>query len=59
VLDVSEFDYRTGEGVRLEGLGVTPNDITTLRRDDLYAGRDRTLEMAKAYLKERIRKSDR
>jgi carboxyl-terminal processing protease len=59
VLDVSEFDYRTGEGVRLEGLGVTPNDITTLKRDDLYAGRDRTLEMAKAYLKERIRKSER
>jgi len=55
VLDVSEFDYRTSDGVRLEGLGIIPNEITTLKRDDLYEGRDRTLELAKAYLKERVR----
>ncbi|HEY6806318.1 MAG TPA: S41 family peptidase [Pyrinomonadaceae bacterium] len=54
ILDVSEFDYRTSEGVRLEGRGITPDQITSLRRDDLYAGRDRTLEIAKAYLKEKI-----
>lgn len=55
VLDVSEFDYRTSDGVRLEGHGITPNETTALTRDDLYAGRDRTLEVAKTYLKERVR----
>jgi carboxyl-terminal processing protease len=54
VLDVSEFDYRTSEGVRLEARGITPDQITSIRRIDLYAGRDRTMETAKAYLKERI-----
>lgn len=53
VLDVSEFDYRTADGVRLEGRGITPNEVTTLKRQDLYAGRDRTLELAKSFLKQR------
>ena len=48
VLDVSEFDYRTADGVRLEGRGIMPNKITTLKRQDLYAGRDRTMEVAKS-----------
>ena len=52
VLDVSEFDYRTSEGVRLEGNGVTPNEITTIKRRDLYAGRDGTLELGKLLLKQ-------
>lgn len=52
VLDVSEFDYRTPEGIRLEGRGINPNYTTTLNRKDLYAGRDRTLEVAKTLLKE-------
>ena len=51
VLDVSEFDYRTADGVRLEGRGITPNEVTTLRRQDLYAGRDRTMEIAKSLLR--------
>ena len=50
VLDVSEFDYRTAEGVRLEGLGVTPNEPTTVRRADFYAKRDIALERAKRYV---------
>ena len=49
VLDVSEFDYKTAEGIRLEGVGITPNDTTTLTRADLYAKRDSTLERAKKY----------
>ena len=53
VLDVSEFDYRTAEGVRLEKRGVTPNAATKLTRRDLYEGRDRTLEVAKQLLKQR------
>lgn len=51
VLDVSEFDYRTAAGVRLEGRGIIPNDVIALRRQDLYAGRDRPLELARALLK--------
>ncbi|HJX92757.1 MAG TPA: S41 family peptidase [Pyrinomonadaceae bacterium] len=51
VLDVSEFDYRTTAGVRLEGRGIIPDTRTSLKRQDLYAGRDRTLEIAKSYLK--------
>jgi carboxyl-terminal processing protease len=52
VLDVSEFDYRTAAGVRLEGRGIIPDIRTSLKRQDLYAGRDRTLEIAKAHLKQ-------
>ena len=48
VLDVSEFDYRTADGIRLEGRGITPNEVTTLKRQDLYAGRDPTMEVAKS-----------
>lgn len=51
VLDVSEFDYHTADGIRLEGRGVRPNEVTTLKRRDLYEGRDRTLEAAKSLLK--------
>jgi carboxyl-terminal processing protease len=51
VLDVSEFDYKTANGIRLEGRGVTPDKVTALTRQDLYAGRDRTLELAKSALK--------
>lgn len=50
VLDVSEFDYKTAEGIRLEGVGITPNETTTTTRADLYAKRDSTLERAKRYL---------
>ena len=28
VLDVSEFDYRTASGVRLQDVGITPDEIT-------------------------------
>jgi len=49
VLDVSEFDYRTAAGVRLEGLGIKPDEISPLRRADLYSRRDAALELAKKY----------
>ena len=51
VLDVSEFDYRTAEGVRLEGVGVTPDQPITITRGDLYAKRDVALERAKKQLR--------
>ena len=50
LLDVSEFDYRTAAGVRLQGLGVTPDQLTPLTRSDLYSRRDAALEAAKSFL---------
>ncbi|MCA1627245.1 MAG: PDZ domain-containing protein [Acidobacteria bacterium] len=53
LLDVSEFDYRTANGVRLQDRGITPDQITSLRRSDLYARRDPALEAAKRFLEPR------
>jgi carboxyl-terminal processing protease len=50
VLDVSEFDYRTATGVRLQDLGVTPDQLTPLTRTDVYSHRDPGLEAAKRFL---------
>lgn len=52
ILDVSEFDYRTAAGIRLEGAGVKPDQRSTLTRSDIYSRRDRTLELAKTLLSE-------
>lgn len=49
-LDVSEMDYRTARGLRLEGVGLAPDDVVPLRRADLLARRDRSLERALVYL---------
>ncbi len=46
VLDVSEFDYRTASGVRLERLGIQPDFIILPKRADLYAKRDRAFDAA-------------
>jgi carboxyl-terminal processing protease len=45
-LDISEMDYRTASGTRLEGAGLTPDETITLNRQDLQARRDRGLERA-------------
>ena len=50
LLDVSEFDYRTAEGVRLEGLGIKPDQVVPLTRNDIYSRRDTVLEVAKRVL---------
>ena len=50
-LDVSELDYRTNDGQRLEGSGIIPDETVTLSRSDLYAGHDRALEIALARIK--------
>ena len=39
-LDVSEMDYRTASGARLEGAGVAPDEMIPLDIKDLRAGRD-------------------
>ena len=46
VLDVSEFDYRTAGGSRLEGVGVKPDQVISSRRTDIYSHRDTALESA-------------
>jgi carboxyl-terminal processing protease len=51
VLDVSEFDYKTAGGVRLEGAGIKPDTLSTLTRADIYSRHDRALERAIDLLK--------
>ncbi len=45
-LDVSEMDYRTPNGARLEGAGVVPDEEIRLARQDLRTRRDRALGRA-------------
>jgi carboxyl-terminal processing protease len=54
VLDVSEFDYRTAAGLRLEGSGIKPDTLTKLTRTDIYSRRDAALELAKEILSESL-----
>jgi carboxyl-terminal processing protease len=51
MLDVSEFDYRTANGTRLEGAGIKPDHVITLTRNDIYSRRDAALEYAKNILR--------
>ena len=46
VLDVSELDYRTSQGVRLEEAGIKPDINVQVRRQDFYWNEDRALEHA-------------
>jgi len=50
VLDVSEFDYRTASGVRLEGAGIKPDRVVLTTRADIYSRNDRALELARKLL---------
>ncbi len=47
-LEVSELDYHTALGVRLEGSGLKPDETVNLTRHDLYARRDLALISAVA-----------
>jgi len=51
LLDVSELDYETAQGLRLEGHGLKPDETVTVERSDLYARRDRALEFGLGRLK--------
>jgi carboxyl-terminal processing protease len=46
LLDVSEMDYETAAGQRLEGNGLKPDEGVLVERNDLYDGRDRAMEFA-------------
>ena len=50
VLDVSEFDYRTADGLRLEGAGIKPDQLILTTRADIYSRYDRALEVARKIL---------
>jgi carboxyl-terminal processing protease len=43
-------DFVTVDGTRLEGRGVIPDELLPLRREELLAGRDRTLDAALAWI---------
>jgi carboxyl-terminal processing protease len=43
-------DFVTADGTRLEGRGVIPDETVPLTREDLLAGRDRTMEAALAWV---------
>ena len=43
-------DFVTGTGVRIEGRGVVPDVSVAVTREDLLAGRDRTLNAALAWI---------
>ncbi|HEY0379033.1 MAG TPA: S41 family peptidase [Pyrinomonadaceae bacterium] len=45
-LTVSEMDYQTAAGARLEGAGLVPDERIALDRQDLRARRDRAFERA-------------
>jgi carboxyl-terminal processing protease len=46
LLDVSELDYETAQGLRIEGHGLQPDEAVIAERKDFYAGRDRVMELA-------------
>lgn len=45
-LDVSEMDYRTSAGTRLEGTGLAPDESVVLNLADVRAGHDPLIERA-------------
>ena len=57
LLDVSELDYETAEGHRLEGHGLKPDETVTVERSDLYSSRDRAMELAVRAIHENFTKS--
>jgi carboxyl-terminal processing protease len=52
LLDIGEFDYQTSNGDRLEGRGLKPDETVVTERGDLYASRDRAMELALRHLAE-------
>lgn len=46
LLDVSELNYETAQGDRLEGHGLKPDETVLVERSDLYSGRDRAVDLA-------------
>ena len=51
LLDISEMDFRTARHTRLEGVGITPDELVSPTRRDLSDGRDPALARALSWLK--------
>ena len=51
LLDISEMDYRTADARRLEGAGITPDELVAPTRRDIEQGRDPALTLALTQLK--------
>ena len=49
-LNVSDTDFRTARGHRVEGIGVLPDERVELTIADLRDGRDRALEWSLSFL---------
>jgi carboxyl-terminal processing protease len=49
-LNVSDTDFRTARGTRVEGVGVIPDERIELTISDLREGRDRALERSLSFL---------
>lgn len=56
-LEISEVDFRTIGGTRLEGIGLTPDEQLPPTRQDLRAGRDRALKRALEILEATAKKN--
>jgi carboxyl-terminal processing protease len=55
LLDISEMDFRTARHTRLEGRGVTPDELIYPTRRDLAEGRDPAITRAIKILREQAR----
>lgn len=53
LLDISEMDFRTARHTRLEGRGITPDELVSPTRRDFSEGRDPALKRAIKILQER------
>jgi carboxyl-terminal processing protease len=54
LLDISEMDFRTARHTRLEGAGITPDEIIQPTRRDLRDARDPALERALKILRDEL-----
>jgi carboxyl-terminal processing protease len=52
-------DFVTADGTRLEGRGVIPDEVVPLDRQDLLAGRDRTMDAALRWIDAAEGRTDR
>lgn len=52
LLDISELDYQTAAGERLEKNGIKPDQTVIVEREDLYSGRDRAMQIALGRIKQ-------
>lgn len=55
-LSISELGYSSPKGRKLEGIGVTPDEVVVLKLSDLRQRRDAWIEKAEGFLKNAIKR---